>query len=86
MYIGQFVDFKQTVRVKQSGRDRVRKVGVEGVNFMFHFWSDKSTKWATKDGKNSFRLPLIGSNLQTSKKLTKNFRLKILKKKTRGTP
>jgi len=60
------------------------KVGVEGVNFTINFWSDKSTKCATDDGKNNFQFALFDFNLLTLKKKLKIFSTENLKKRTRG--
>jgi len=61
MSVGHFVYFKQTGRVEKIGRGRL---DFEGENFIFPFWSDKSTKWATDDGEHNFECLLLNSNHQ----------------------
>jgi len=54
------------------------EVWMESVNFIFHFWGDESTKWATDDGKNIFYFPLIPTI--TGLKPDKKFSIEISKK------
>jgi len=65
---------------REGERVQGRRVGREGVIFIFHFWRHNSKKWVTDDGKHHFQFPLNNSYHQTLKIQQKVFGSKFKKK------